>query len=89
MKVKAALLAMAMLRARVSLMLLALELNMKQREFIKTARQGAFDYLVPGIVPADNVVVAIIVGGASGLTATGVNQIFKQLKDKGDDDEQK
>ena len=46
-------------------------------------------YLVPGIVPADNVVVAIIVGGASGLTATGVNQIFKQLKDKGDDDEQK
>ena len=25
-------------------MLLALELNMKQREFIKTARQGAFDY---------------------------------------------
>lgn len=46
-------------------------------------------YLVPGIVPADNVVVAIIVGGASGLSATGVNQIFKQLKDKGDDDEQK
>lgn len=44
MKVKAALLAMAMRRARVSLMLLALELNMKQREFIKTARQGAFDY---------------------------------------------
>lgn len=46
-------------------------------------------YLVPGIVPADNVVVAIIVGGASGLTATGMNQIFKQLKDKGDVDEQK
>ena len=44
MKVKAALLAMAMRRARVSLMLLALELNMKQREFITTARQGAFDY---------------------------------------------
>ena len=44
MKVKAALLAMAMRRARVSLMLLALELNMKQRELIKTARQGAFDY---------------------------------------------
>ena len=40
-------------------------------------------YLVPGIVPADNVVVAIIVGGASGLTATGVNQIIKQLG-KGD-----
>ena len=44
MKVKAALLAMAMRRARVSLMLLALELNMKQREFIRTARKGAFDY---------------------------------------------
>ena len=42
MKVKAALLAMAMRRARVSLMLLALELNMKQREFIKTARQEIF-----------------------------------------------
>lgn len=45
-------------------------------------------YLVPGIVPADNVVVAIIVGGASGLTATGVNQMIKQLG-KGDGDEQK
>mgnify|MGYP002861810773 CR=1 FL=1 len=30
-------------------------------------------YLVPGIIPADNVVVAIIVGGASGLTATAVS----------------
>ena len=44
MKVKAVLLAMAMRQAKISLMLLALELNMKQREFIKTARQGAFDY---------------------------------------------
>lgn len=39
-------------------------------------------YLVPGIVPAENVFAAIIVGGASGLTATGVNQIIKQLHDK-------
>lgn len=46
-------------------------------------------YLVPGIVPADNVVVAIIVGGASGLTATGVNQIIKQLSGKDDGNEQK
>ncbi len=46
-------------------------------------------YLVPGIVPADNVVVAIIVGGASGLTATGVNQVIKQLTEKKDDGEQK
>lgn len=44
MKVKAALLAMAMRQAKISLILLAWELNMKQREFIKTARQGAFDY---------------------------------------------
>ena len=46
-------------------------------------------YLVPGIIPADNVVVAIIVGGASGLTATGVNQIIKQLSGKDDGNEQK
>lgn len=46
-------------------------------------------YLVPGIIPADNVVVAIIIGGASGLTATGVNQIIKQLSGKDDGNEQK
>ena len=46
-------------------------------------------YLVPGIIPTDNVVVAIIVGGASGLTATGVNQIIKQLSGKDDGNEQK
>lgn len=46
-------------------------------------------YLVPGIIPADNVVVALIVGGASGLTATGVNQIIKQLSGKDDGNEQK
>lgn len=44
MKVKAALLAMAKRRARVSLILLALELNMKQGEYIKTVRHGAFDH---------------------------------------------
>ena len=36
-------------------------------------------YFVPSIIPATNVVVAIIIGGASGLTATGTNQIVKQL----------
>lgn len=46
-------------------------------------------YLVPGIIPADNVVVAIIIGGASGLTATGVNQIIKQLSGKDNGNEQK
>lgn len=40
-------------------------------------------YFIPSIIPATNVVVAIIIGGASGLTATGTNQIVKQLtKDK-------
>lgn len=36
-------------------------------------------YTVPSIIPAENVIVAIVIGGASGLTATGCNQIFKQL----------
>ncbi|HEY8390091.1 MAG TPA: hypothetical protein VIL26_03980 [Clostridia bacterium] len=36
-------------------------------------------YAMPSIVPADNILMAIIIGGASGLTATGTNQIFKQL----------
>lgn len=42
-------------------------------------------YAVPGIIPADNVFTAILIGGASGLTATGANQIIKQLG-KGDND---
>ena len=36
-------------------------------------------YAIPSIIPAENIVVAIIIGGASGLTATGTNQIIKQL----------
>lgn len=43
-------------------------------------------YAVPSIIPADNVCVAILVGGASGLTATGTNQIIKQLTKKDDED---
>ena len=45
---------------------------------------GCF-YAIPSIVPAENILVAIVVGGASGLTATGANQIIKQLG-KGDDE---
>lgn len=37
-------------------------------------------YLVPSIIPADNVIVAAVIGAASGLTATGFNQIIKQAK---------
>lgn len=49
-------------------------------------------YAVPGIMPADNVLVAILIGGASGLAATGTNQIYKQLtkdKDKSNNEKSK
>lgn len=46
-------------------------------------------FVIPSIIPAQNVLVAIVVGAASGLTATGTNQIIKQLSKKGDDDEHK
>lgn len=36
-------------------------------------------YAVASIIPTDNVWVAIALGGASGLSATGANQILKQL----------
>lgn len=36
-------------------------------------------FAIPTIVPAENILVAIVIGGASGLTATGANQIIKQL----------
>ena len=36
-------------------------------------------FFIPDIIPAPNVVVAIIVGAASGLSATGTNRIVKQL----------
>jgi len=39
-------------------------------------------FFVPGIMPTENIFVAIVLGGASGLTATGFNQIFKQLSKK-------
>lgn len=37
-------------------------------------------YLVPNIMPTNNVVVAVVIGAASGLTATGFNQIIKQSR---------
>ena len=43
-------------------------------------------YAVPSIIPAENIVVAIVIGGASGLTATGTNQIIKQLGKKDETD---
>lgn len=36
-------------------------------------------YAAPAIIPAENILVAILIGGTSGLAATGTNQIYKQL----------
>ena len=36
-------------------------------------------YIAPSIIIADNILMALIIGGASGLSATGTNQILKQL----------
>ncbi|MBE5740894.1 MAG: hypothetical protein E7349_08645 [Clostridiales bacterium] len=36
-------------------------------------------FAIPTIIPAENLLVAIIIGAASGLAATGANQVFKQL----------
>lgn len=36
-------------------------------------------YFYPGFLPADNVVVALMIGAASGWAATGANQTLKQL----------
>lgn len=37
-------------------------------------------FAIPDVMPTDNILVAVVLGGASGLTATGFNQIIKQLK---------
>ncbi len=49
-------------------------------------------YAYPSVLVADNIWQAIIIGGASGLTATGANQVLKQLnkgKDYEDENERK
>lgn len=42
-------------------------------------------YAMPSIIPAENVAVAIVIGGASGLSAAETNQIVKQLNKKADE----
>lgn len=42
-------------------------------------------FTLPNIISADNWLMAILIGGASGLSATGINQVIKQLT-KGDKD---
>ena len=46
-------------------------------------------YIEPSIIIAKNVWVAVIVGMASGLSAVGGNQIFKQIKKYGVEVKQK
>ncbi len=36
-------------------------------------------YCVPGVMGTENLLVAIVLGAASGLSATGTNQVVKQL----------
>ena len=43
-------------------------------------------YCVPGVMETQNVLVAIVLGAASGLSATGTNQAVKQLTHKADTD---
>lgn len=37
-------------------------------------------YTIPGLMPANDWLTACVVGGFSGLAATGVNQVVKKLK---------
>ena len=48
-------------------------------------------YAFPAVLTAESLGQAIIIGGASGLTATGANQVFKQLNKskEGSDDDRK
>lgn len=39
-------------------------------------------FCVPGVMETQNVLVAIVIGAASGLSATGTNQAVKQLTSK-------
>lgn len=36
-------------------------------------------YIFPHVMGSDDIIAAVLVGGASGLSATGCNQVFKQL----------
>lgn len=39
-------------------------------------------FTIPGYIPADNWIVAMCIGLVSGLSATGINQIYKQFSEK-------
>lgn len=44
-------------------------------------------YFVPGVIDTQNILVPIVLGAASGLSATGTNQAVKQLTKGGDKEE--
>lgn len=37
---------------------------------------------IPNFIPAENWAVAVAIGIVSGFSATGINQIYKQIKEK-------
>ena len=39
-------------------------------------------FALPEIIPASNIFLALLIGGSSGLAATGTHQVFKQLLPK-------
>ena len=39
---------------------------------------------IPGYIPADNWLMALAIGIVSGFAATGINQVYKQLKKTGE-----
>ncbi len=41
-------------------------------------------YIYPSVIPADNIFMAIIIGAASGGSATCANQVYKQMKKGGE-----
>ena len=46
-------------------------------------------FALPEIIPADNIVVAIVLGGSSGLMSIGANQMIRQLSKKEESNDQK
>lgn len=42
-------------------------------------------YCVPGVLDTTNILIALTIGAASGLSATGTNQVVKQLTSKPSD----
>ena len=63
------------------------EIYLKIIPLIALCLGGGFGVLlfftIPQVVGAETVWVALIIGACSGLSATGCNQIFKQLKKVG------